>query len=108
MEETSMKEIKSSKQYSKLISFEHTGMNEVDKHVEDLGYLNAINIQYSEILSNVTKEELSKLPPSHSEFIMDVRFGRSTFYHFESFHYYFALSTKRHNKNYFRVLFYRV
>ena len=53
-----MNEIKSSKQYSKLISIEHTGMNEVDKHVEDLGYLNIINIQYSEILSNVTKEEL--------------------------------------------------
>ena len=86
MEETSMNEIKSSKQYSKLISIEHTGMNEVDKHVEDLGYLNIINIQYSEILSNVTKEELWKLPPSHSELIMDVSFGRSTFNHFESFH----------------------
>ena len=85
MEETSMKEMKSSKQYSKLISIQHSGMNEVDKHVEDLGYLNAINIQYSEILSNVTEEEFWKLPPSHSEFIMDVKFGRSTFYHFNHF-----------------------
>ena len=59
MEETSMYEIKSIKQYSKLISIEHTGM---DDHIcqeyklfEDLEYLNTINIQYSEILSNVTE-----------------------------------------------------
>ena len=55
MEETSMNEIKSIKQYSKLISIEHTGMNEVDWHFEDLEYLNTINIQYLEVLSNVTE-----------------------------------------------------
>ena len=77
-------------QYSKLISIEHTRMNEVDRHFEDLEYLNNINVQYSEILSNVTERGYSKLYPL--ELIMDVRFGRSTFIHFESFHYYFALS----------------
>ena len=65
-------------------------MNEVDRHIEDLEYLNNINIQYSEILSNVTERGYSKLHPS--ELSMDVRFGRSTFIHFESSHYYFALS----------------
>ena len=84
MEETSMNEIKSINQYSKLISIEHTRMNKVARHFEDLEYLNTINIQYSEILSNVTERGYSKLPPS--ELIMDVRFGRSTFNHFESFH----------------------
>ena len=59
-------------------------MNKVDRHFEDLEYLNAINIQYSEILSNVTERGLRKLNPL--ELIMDVRFGRSTFIHFESFH----------------------
>ena len=83
MEETSMNEIKSIKQYSKLISIEHTGMKQVAWHFEDLEYLNTINIQYSEILSNVTERGYSKLHPSE---LMDVRFGRSTFYHFESFH----------------------
>ena len=56
MEETSMNEIKSIKQYSKLILIELSGMD--DKVVwlfEDLEYLNTINIQYSEILSNVTE-----------------------------------------------------
>ena len=47
--------MKSIKQYSKLISIEHSGMNKVDRHFEDLEYLNTINIQYSEILSNVTE-----------------------------------------------------
>ena len=84
MEATSMNEIKSIKQYSKLISIEHTGMTKVDWHFEDLEYLNTINIQYSEILSNVTERGSWKLPPP--ELIMDVRFGRSTFHHFESFH----------------------
>ena len=55
MEETSMNEIKSIKQYSKLISIEHTGMNQIVWHFEDLEYLNTINIQDSEILSNVTE-----------------------------------------------------
>ena len=60
MEETPMNEIKSIKQYSKLISIEHSGMDDptnyqVVWHFEDLEYLNTINIQYSEILSNVTE-----------------------------------------------------
>ena len=60
MEETSMKEIKSIKQYSKLISIELPGMDDhtdhqVARHFEDLDYLNNINIQYPEILSNVTE-----------------------------------------------------
>ena len=32
---------------------------------------------------------------------MDVRFGRSTFNHFKSFHYYFALSTNMMKQNLF-------
>ena len=88
MEGTSMNEIKSIKQYSKLISIELSRMNNrVDQHFEDLEYLNTINVQYSEILSNVTERGYSKLPPPE---LMDVRFGRSTFYHFESFHCYLA------------------
>ena len=51
-----MNETKSIKQYSKLISIEHTRMNhQVVQRFEDLEYLNAMNIQYSEILSNVTE-----------------------------------------------------
>ena len=55
-----MKEIKSIKQYSKLISIELPGMDDhtdhqVARHFEDLEYLNNINIQYPEILSNVTE-----------------------------------------------------
>ena len=51
-----MNEIKLIKQYSKLISIEHSGMNhQVVLQFEDLEYLNTINIQYSEILSNVTE-----------------------------------------------------
>ena len=89
-----MNEIKSIKQYSKLISIELSRMDQqalfdhylqqkhqVARHFEDLEYLN--NIQYSEILSNVTERGWRKLP--HTE-LMDVRFGRSTFNHFESFH----------------------
>ena len=78
-----MNETKSIKQYSILISIEPIGMNEVDQHFEDLEYLNTINIQYSEILSNVTEQGLKKLVPSE---LMVVRFLRSTFHHFESFH----------------------
>ena len=94
MEETSMNEIKSIKQYSKLISIEHTGMDDhtdhqVDRHFEDLEYLNIINMQYSEMLFNVTERGYLKLSPTE---LMDVRFGRSTFNHFKSCHYYFALS----------------
>ena len=73
----------SNNQYSKLISIEHNGMNQVDRHFEDLEYLNMINIQYSEILSNVTERGSSKLYFSE---VIDVRFGRSTFIHFQSFH----------------------
>ena len=50
-----MNEIKPINQYSKLISIEHNGMNKVARHFEDLEYLNTINFQYSEILSNVTE-----------------------------------------------------
>ena len=53
-----MNQVKSIKLYSKLISIEHIGMNEVDQHFEDLEYLNTINIQYSEILSNFTTWQL--------------------------------------------------
>ena len=75
MEETSMNQIKSIKLYSKLISIEHIGMNQVVWHFEDLEYLNTINIQYSEILSNVTQRGSLKLYPLE---VIDVRFGRST------------------------------
>ena len=67
-----------------MISIEHIGMANEDQHFEDLEYLNTINIQYSEILSNVNERGFSKLYPP--ELSMDVRFGRSTFYHFYSFH----------------------
>ena len=50
-----MNEIKSIKQYSKLLSIELSGMNQVGQHFEDLEYLNKINIQYLKILSNVTE-----------------------------------------------------
>ena len=55
-----MNEIKSIKQYSKLTLIELPQMDDhtyckTDQHFEDLGYLNTINIQYSEILSNVTE-----------------------------------------------------
>ena len=65
-------------------------MNTVDQHIEDLEYLNPISVQNFNILSIVTEQGYSKLNPS--ELIKDVRFGRSTFCHFEPFHYYFALS----------------
>ena len=91
--------MKSINQYSKLISIEHSGMNnQVAQHFEDLEYLNTINIQYSEILSNVTERGYWKLYPSE---LRDVSFGRSTFYHFESFHYYFALSTNMNHHSIF-------
>ena len=68
MGETSMNEIKSINPYSKLISIELPGMDDsknypVDWQFEDLEYLNTINIQYSEILSNVTERGFSKLCP---------------------------------------------
>ena len=53
--ETSMNEIKWFKQYSKLIMFELAGMKQVEWYFDALEYLNTINIQYSEILSNVTE-----------------------------------------------------
>ena len=70
-----MNQIKSIKLYSKLISIEFPGMNQVDRHFEDLEYLNTINIQYSDILSNVTTRGSQKL---YSTEVIDVRFGRST------------------------------
>ena len=93
-----MNEIKSNKKNSKLISIEHTGMNQEAQHFEDLEYLNTIIIQYSEILSNVTERGYLKLSPSE---LMDVRFGRSTFHHFQSYHYYFALSMNMMNHRIF-------
>ena len=50
-------------------------MNEVARHFEDLEYLNTINIQYSEILANVTTRGKLKLAQLE---VIDVRFGRST------------------------------
>ena len=50
-----MKSNQSNKQYSILISIELPRMKQVAWHFEDLEYLNTINIQYSEILSNVTE-----------------------------------------------------
>ena len=79
-----MNEIKLIKQYSKLISIELPGMNMVVQRSEDLEYLNTINIKYSEILSNVNERGRQKLSPD-PELIMDVRFGRSTFDHFNHF-----------------------
>ena len=67
--------MKSIKKYSKLISIELPGMNKVDRHFEVLEYLNTINIQYSEILANVTTLVYLKLYPLE---VIDVRFGRST------------------------------
>ena len=83
-----MNEIKSINYNSKLISIEHTRMDDdifhqVDGHFEDLEYLNNVNNHYSEILSNVTTPGYQKLPPLE---LMDVRIGRSTFYYFKSFH----------------------
>ena len=89
-----MNETKSNNQYSKLISIELSGMKYTYWHFEDLEYLNTINNQYSEILSNVTERGPWKLFTSE---LMDVRFGRSAFNHFQSFHYYFALSTNRNH-----------
>ena len=66
-----------------MISIELSGMNQVARHFEDLEYLNKINVQYLEILSNVTERGKEKLSPS--ELSMDVRLGRSTFYHFNRF-----------------------
>ena len=68
-------EIKSIKLYSKLISIELPGMNEVTWHFEDLEYLNMINIHYSEILVNVTQRGALKLNCTE---VIDVRFGRFT------------------------------
>ena len=83
-----MKSNQSNNQYSKLISIELSGMDDHTDHqvawqMEDMEYLNTINVQYSEILSNVTERGYLKLSPLE---LMDVRFGRSTFHHFESFH----------------------
>ena len=85
---------------------DETNNYELDWYFEDLEYLNTINIQYPEILSNVTEQQYLKLYPP--ELFMDVRFGRSTFSHFESFHYYFAFSMNMNHHCFHRVHFYRV
>ena len=72
-----------STQYSKLILIELAGMKQVEWYFDALEYLNAINIQYSEVLSNVTERGYKKLRPREP---MDVSFGRSTFIHFKSIH----------------------
>ena len=100
-----MNEIKSIIKYSKLISIERTGMDDANQMgigpFEDLEYLNTINIQYSEILSNVTTRGYWKLFFLRLKI---VRFGRSTFHYFMYFHYYFALSTNMNHHH----LFHRV
>ena len=60
MDETSINEIipNQSHQYLKLISIELPWMHKIDRHVEDLEYLNTINIPFFEILSNVTERGL--------------------------------------------------
>ena len=50
-------------------------MHKVNQFFEDLEYLNTFNIQYSEILANVTTRGYSKLESTE---VIDVRFGRST------------------------------
>ena len=69
-----MNVIKSIKKYSKLISIELSGMNKVYRQFEDLEYLNNINVQYSEILSNVTERGYKKLHRTES---MVLSFGKS-------------------------------
>ena len=101
MGETSMNEIKSIKQYSILISFELSRMNQVDGHLEDSEYLDQIDIQYFKILSNLTERGQRKLHPLESELIMDVRFGRSRFNHLIQFHSYFALSMNMNHPIFF-------
>ena len=108
MEGTSMNEIKSLKQYSILISFEHTRMNYVVWHFEDSEYLDQIDIQYFKIPSNVTERGQRKLSPKESELIMDVRFGRSRFNHFIQFHSYFALSMNTNHHYFLQVHYNRV
>ena len=50
---------RSNNQYSKLISIEHSRMDDTNeegiRHVENLEYLNIINIQLIHLLSNVTE-----------------------------------------------------
>ena len=87
------------------MDIEHTGMNQVAQHFGDMECLNTINIQYSEILSNVTERGFKKLNPSE---LMDVRFGRSTFNHFKSYHYYFALSMNMNHDFFLQVHLHRV
>ena len=60
MEETSVNKAGSSKENLKLTSIKLTQMDTHPNHqkyrlYEDLEYLNTINMQYSEILSNVTE-----------------------------------------------------
>ena len=87
-----MKSNQSINQYSKLILIEHTGMNQVAWHFEDMEYLNTINIQYSEVSFAVTEWGQRKLPPL--ELLMDCRFGRS---HYSNTQYQFNTSNHKWN-----------
>ena len=58
-----------------------------------------------ELLSNVTKRGLLKLLPLD---LIDVRFGRSTFIHSQSFHYYFALLMNMNHYFFHKVQLHRV
>ena len=58
-------------------------MNQANRCFQYLEYLNMVNTQYFESLSNVTTRGLWKL---HFTELMVVRLERSTFTHFKSFH----------------------
>ena len=90
------------------IDFDSTSSNESGRSTFwRFGISKFDQYSFSEILSNVTEQVNRKLYPS--ELIMDVRFGRSTFIHFKSFHYYFALSMNRNHLFFFlQVHLYRV
>ena len=83
------------------IDFDWTYSNELGSSTfRRFGISNTINIQYSEILSNVNERGLQKLFFTE---LMDVRFGRSTFNYFQSFHSYFALLTNMMNHVFHKV-----
>ena len=105
MGDTSMNEAQPINHYSKLIPFEPTRMIEVNLQCEDLEYLNTINTPNQELLSKIAVKGLLKQPLSE---LIVVRFGRSIVFHFESFHYYFALSVNLIHHNHHRVLHSRV
>ena len=80
-------------------------MNMEARYFEGLEYLDTISIQYKEILSNVTTRGQRKLDDIE---LMDVRFGRSTFNHFESFHSYFGLSRNMIHHLFQKIPYHRV